>query len=427
MIEFALFAGLMLAVALLFLLRTFAGKGRLTKVNRKELNITLFQQKKAELDKDLKEGSLEQEQYESSLIELEQQLLQDIPEEDPARPVRAERSKPAMIAVLISIPAAAIGLYAWLGSPQALNYQYAQTMPQNPHANGMPANGQQKTLSVAEMVGKLEQRMKQNPKDAKGWNMLARSYIYLREYKKAVGAYEKLVQLVPNHPQILSDYADVIGVTQGGSLKGKPHELLQKALTLDPNNLKALWLSGTYYYQQKEYKRAIQLWQRLQTMLKPNTEDARMVATILAQAQAKMTGKPVVRPAPGILDQKQTQQTTTAGASIQGHVSLDASLQNKVQPGDTVFIYARAAKGPRMPLAILRKQVKDLPLDFTLDDSMAMMPQMKLSNFQQVIVSARVSRSGNAITQSGDLIGSVPVDISKNSNKLNITINQVVK
>jgi len=203
-------------------------------------------------------------------------------------------------------------------------------------------------------------------------------------------------------PVLLAEYADLLAVRANGQLEGKPLELVQKALKLDPNNNMSLALAGTAAYERRDYAEATRYWDRLYKLLPPESEDAKALAATLAEIREKNGGPPVA-PAG---------KQAVSGKTVSGRAVLAASLAAKVQPGDTVFVYARAIDGPRIPLAVLRAHAQDLPLSFTLDDALAINPEMKLSGASQVKIEARISKSGNATPQQGDLVGeSAPVKV----------------
>ena len=199
--------------------------------------------------------------------------------------------------------------------------------------------------------------------------------------------------------------------------RGKSLELIERALKADPTHWKALALAGTAAFNRKDYKGAVAYWERMKATVPPGSPIAGSIDASIAEARElgglqAQPGARQVRPRPSPRRRRRRvprpQAATLPGATIGGTVSLAPALAARAAPTDTVFIFARASEGPRMPLAILRKQVKDLPVAFTLDDSMAMAPNFALSNFPSVIVGARISKSGNASPQSGDLEGSRP-------------------
>jgi cytochrome c-type biogenesis protein CcmH len=260
---------------------------------------------------------------------------------------------------------------------------------------------------IAAMVKRLEARLEKEPQDATGWALLARSYVVMQRYTEAVAAYARAAALLPNNADVLADYADAVAMSKGRRLDDESIPLLERALKIDPMQWKALALAGTAAFERKDYKSAISYWEKLQSRAEPGSEFARSVAATIQEAR-ELGG---IKPAAEIAKSPPTGGASAAplpaasGGSVKGAVTLSGALAGKTNPADTVFIFARAAEGPRMPLAIVRRQVKDIPLTFTLDDSMAMSPEMKLSKFKDVIVGARISRSGNATPQSGDLQG----------------------
>ena len=268
------------------------------------------------------------------------------------------------------------------------------------------------------MTAKLAQRMAANPDDPVGWLMLGRAYKALERYPDAVQALQEANRRKPNQPEILVEYAEALALQHGRSLDGEPMRLLERALKIDPNHPKALTLAGAAAFEAKDYKRAIAYWERLLGQVPADSELAQALKTGLAQAR-QLAG---VKPPPAAAA---SSAPLAAAETIRGEVRLAAALAGRAGPQDTVFVVARAAEGPRMPLAVVRSQVKDLPLRFALDDSQAMAPQMKLSGFSKVIVTARISKSGNAMPQSGDLQGaSAPV--RPGASGVVITIDSVV-
>jgi cytochrome c-type biogenesis protein CcmH len=254
----------------------------------------------------------------------------------------------------------------------------------------------------------MEQKLASNPDNPEGWFLLARSYSELERFSDAARAYDQLTRLVPNDAQLWADYADVLAMVHDQSLQGVPSKLLNKALELDPNNGKALALSGSAAMERGDYAMAVKYWESLLKLIPADTEDAKLVEGGIQQARSFLqikSGKAPMQAQRATTEEKQP----TAGAGgkerITGTVTLSDAVKVHAQPDDTLFVLVRAAQGPKMPLAIVRKQVRDLPLQFALDDSMAMSPQMKMSNFDQVVVIARVSKSGNAMPQPGDLQG----------------------
>lgn len=269
----------------------------------------------------------------------------------------------------------------------------------------------------------LEEKVAQNPNDPEALVVLARSYVDLGRYADGSRIYESLVKIIPDEPILWADYADALAMTHG-SLRGAPTKLLERALELDPNHAKSLALSGSAAMERGDYQIAIRHWEKLLKLLPAeDVENTRMIKEAVAEAKQMLAHTKGGKVAPA-LDQINEPASNAAVAGkerITGIVTLSAALKGQADPNDTLFVLARAAQGPKMPLAILRKQVKDLPFSFSLDDSMAMQPEMKMSNFDQIVVVARVSKSGNAMPQPGDLMGmSKPLALGSKGIKVDI-------
>jgi len=283
------------------------------------------------------------------------------------------------------------------------------------------------------MVEKLAQRMQKDPNDGEGWAMLARSYSVMERNEEALNAYARAVALRPDDAALLVDYADAMGVKNQRNLSGEPMKLIARALKVDPANLKGLALAGTESFVRKDYMGAVRYWSEVHKVGPSENPLVQQVASSLQEARSR-AGLPAPNasvPAPSPVEvpgsaSGPTAKAQGAAASVRGTVSLPSALRGQVGPEDTVFIFARPASGGRMPLAALRVQVKDLPYQFTLDDSKSMSSAMPLSTSQQVVLGARISKSGDAIPQPGDLSGQVgPVALG--SSGISLEINEVRK
>jgi cytochrome c-type biogenesis protein CcmH len=351
-------------------------------------------------------GVLSAAQYDDA----RQALDKRIAEAGAAAPSQTAGSKPLLLGVATFVSALTVAGYAWLGTPHALNSELAAAAaaPANPDR---PVTQEQ----IEAMVETLSARVKAQPNDAESWAMLGRAQVVLGKHAEAVPALKQAVALRTDDAALLTEYADALAVTNGRNLDGEPSRLLAQALTIEPNNTKALLLSGMHAFQQKDYAKSLQQWEKV-VQLAPGGELAQQLQGVIAEARQRAGGAAPAASATAV---------ATTGASVSGTVTLSPSLAAKARPDDTVFVFARAAEGPRMPLAIVRKQVKDLPLTFKLDDSMAMSPAAKLSTTPRVVVGARVSASGQATPQAGDLQGfSAPV--APGATGLTIQITDVV-
>ncbi len=384
-IPFLIAAALLALLALAWLLRPLlrratSGQG----TSRQALNTTIYRDQLAELERDRTSGSIAAADFEQARAELQRRLLQDAAVADEALAAPRPEKRTALALALL-LPLAAGLLYAWLGNPAAMQPRAAQHQI---------AAGQ-----IDEMIAKLAARLEKNPQDTQGWAMLGRSYKALGRFEEAENAFVRAGDMVNDDPVLLTEYADLLAVRANNSLEGRPMELVRKALQLDPANTMALALAGTAAYNRQDFPEATRYWERLLELLPPESEDARGLTATLAEIREKSGGKPVAK----IVTEKPAK--AVAAKSVSGSVTLAPALAGKVQAGDTLFVYARPAEGSRMPLAVLRVHASDLPLTFTLDDSMAISPDLKLSGATLVKIEARVSRSGQANRQPGDLIG----------------------
>jgi cytochrome c-type biogenesis protein CcmH len=354
-------------------------------------NLQVLKMQLQQLDQDLAQGGLDAAQHRSARAEIERRVLEE--ESVAAAPVRTGSPRATLLLLAVAVPVLVLGLYASLGNPAAIS----------PQARATP--GEPTPQDVEAMVAKLAERMEKQPPgnvaDLEGWVMLGRSYAVMQRYPEASRAFSRALQLAPGDAQVLVDQADVLAMQQGGNLLGEPLRLIEQALQNDPSNLKALALAGTAAFDRKDYSAAIGYWGRARAGAPQDSEFARSLDQSIADARAAAGG--------GSLASAGTAASAAAPAagaqSISGRVSLAPTLASRVAPGDTLFVFARAAEGPRIPLAILKRSAAELPLNFTLDDSMAMSPELKLSGFANVVISARISKSGDAMPQSGDLEG----------------------
>lgn len=390
---------LFLAVALAFvlppLLRRDVRPGQPdSRVDRKEANVAIYYDQLAELKADLDSGELDAAQYEDARREIEKRLSEDVPSEPaPVSAAKADRWPGFVLAG--AIPALAIAMYMGLGNPDALLVSRADV-----------GQGQH---NAAPMIAALEAKLKAKPDDAAGWYMLARSYASIGKYDESARAFEKAAELFPDDARLLADYADALAMAQGQNLQGKPLELINKALKLNPNDEKTLNLAASAAYQNKDFAQAASYWRRLLKLIPPDAEIAKDIAAAIEEAD-KLASTLGGLDNPSKMSEKggageKTDQPQPGAAAISGMVTVSKELIARVSPTDRVFIFAQAPQGPKMPIASLKIDPGQLPYRFTLDDAVSMSPNDKLSNHAEVTISARVSKSGQAMAQSGDLQG----------------------
>lgn len=378
MILFWVIGAALAAAALILVLRPLLFMKKEAQVSRGEANVSVYRDQLRELDADLAAGTLAQADYERARAELEARVLEDVEEESPPRR-RSARS--LTVALALAVPLCAAGLYLAVGNPAAIE---------------SPA------VHLQTMVERLAAHLRENPDDGAGWKLLGRAYASLERFPEAADAYAKAAVRAPRDAQLLADFAEALAMARGRSLEGEPEQLIARALELEPENLKALALAGTAAFARKDYAAAAARWEKMLPLVAADSEEARSIQASIDEAKS-------------LLEKRE----------LKGTVSLSAKLKAKAAPEDTVFIFARAAEGPPMPLAVLRKQVRDLPLAFSLDDSMAMAPGMRLSGFPRVIVAARVSKSGEAAPRPGDLQGS-SAPVANDAQGVSVVIDGVV-
>ena len=389
MIVFWIIAGLMIAAALLFVLPPLVGRRALSGgASHGQANLQIYRDQLRELESDLSQGVIGKEHYAAARAEIERRALDESIDLDEAQ-VPAQVQWTLVSVIGIALPALAIAMYLAVGTPAAL----APGAMQPPADQGHALTPER----IQAMISGLAERLKANPEDPEGWVMLAKSYTALGQFNEAAAAYAEAVQRVPNNAQLLVDYADTLGMARGRSLDGEPERLIARALQVDPANVKALALAGTVAFNRKEYSKAAELWRRLLAVLPPEADLARRIQSSLAEAET-LAGKEGGK---GMMPAAQS-SPAESGAFVAGRVQLSQDALRDLSGGETVFVFARAAEGPRMPVAIYRTTVSALPAAFRLDDSTLMSPDRKLSQVGSLVVGARVSRSGSATPSEGD-------------------------
>jgi cytochrome c-type biogenesis protein CcmH len=372
-----------------------------------EKTLSIFRQQFAELEQDRVNGVLTDELCQQARRELERRLLEETGTTDMAPKVdrRQMNSRPVAFALAVIVPTVSGLIYWQIGNPLAMTQPTAASLS----AQGGPEGAHSSGDALEGLVERLKQKMAQNPNDGVGWGLLARSYVGLGRYAEAASIYEKAVTLIPDDAQLLADYADTLGVVHGRKLEGKPEVLIQQALKIDPLNVKALMLAGTVAFNRKNFARAAKDWEQARANL-PADVDPEMTQQLTAAieearsqlggGQSMMSG--LTEPAASA---RPTGQASGQPRVIKGTVAMAPSLAGKGSPTDTLFVFAREMNGPPMPVSIVRATRKDLPFTFQLDDSTSPMPSRKLSNAGPVVIVARLSKSGQAMPQDGDLEG----------------------
>jgi cytochrome c-type biogenesis protein CcmH len=413
MTAFWIAAGLLTALVVVILCWPLLRQRHSASTSRKAINTAIYRDQMAELDRDLASGAVARDDHATAREELERRVLEDVAD-DNAAVVTAPRRLPLTgLALGVALPAAALALYFSLGNPAALD----------PSAQKSAAPT---AAEVEKMVATLAEKLEKNPENLQGWVMLGRSYKVMGRFDEAARAFEKAGSAMESEPELMLEVAELSAEQNQGKVEGKGLKLLKQVLKDQPDNPQALVLAGTDAYFRQNYPDAARYWERVLAQVPPDSEDARNLTAGLEKIRSMM-GQPAAKPAPKAETAVKPEAKANAGAtSVSGRVSLAPALQAKAGPDDTVYIFARHANGPRMPLAVLRVKVSDLPKDFSLDDSMAMSPDLKISSASELRIEARVSKTGDAISKPGDLSGEIS-PVKPGAQKLQLLIDKVVQ
>ena len=403
MMGFLAAGALALVLVLVLLFRPFLFKKSDAHVSRRQLNTAIYRDQIARLEQDRASNMIGESDYVQARAELQRRVIDDTRDADDTAIVRAP--KKTMLALGLLLPIAAMSLYLLVGSPATLD----------------KVNGPQRAATqqdVDRLVANLALKLEKEPDNLQGWAMLGRSYKMLGRNVEAEQAFVRAGSFLDNDAQLLAIYAELAATNANGDFSGKPAQLIEKALRVDPQNAMALWLAGTAAYRKNQFDVALRIWERLAPQVEPDSEDARMLQQAIDAAYSAL-GKSASQGAAVQPNAK----STIASPSVSGRVELDAALKSKVGPGDTVMVIARVP-GSRMPIAVLRVRVTELPLTFTLDDSLAMSPQARISTASSVEVEARISKSGMAQAESGDLVSAVQT-VKVGANGVALRVNAV--
>ncbi len=402
MITFYIAAIVLVLLVLAALFRPFFWKTTVHHASRQQLNAAIYKEEIAKLEKERSEGLIDGATYEISHAEMRQRLFQDTSEDDGVAVLGSP--KKTIIALTIFIPVIAAAMYFWLGSAQQI-------------ADG-GAKQQVAQQDVEKMVAGLAAKMEQDPSNLKGWAMLARSYKVMGRPKDAEKAYDRAGSYLDTDPQLLADYADVSASNANGSFEGKPQAIINRALKADPNNMMALWLAGTADYNRGDYKGAVQVWGRLAKLLPADSEDMKMIQGSILEAR----GKANLPPEP-LVSQATSPVAAVSSKNINGTVEINPDLKSRIKPDYIVMVIARAP-GARMPVAIMRGKAADLPLRFVLNDALAMTPDALISNLSEATIEVRISKSGQAKAEPGDLYSEIQT-VKVGTNNLKVVVDQV--
>ncbi|MCK5394832.1 MAG: c-type cytochrome biogenesis protein CcmI [Gammaproteobacteria bacterium] len=427
---------LMLLVAIGILVYPLLKARQYSPLAYKDSNLKINDEKIKELDVDLKEGRIDQHYYKAAREELDRELLIDIPMESKETAaehyVNTARRHPALASLIsVFVPMLALLLYLDLGMHNASDELVVENQKQ-------AAAQSTQQPSVEEMASKLEAHIEKNGGTAQEWTMLGRAHKYLGRYDLAAKAFTVALDTDTNNAQLMLESAEILALNNNREFTPEARELVLKAYALEPDNVNALWFAGVAEYQYGNYRQAIQHLTRMLPLAGKDEGVVKSVVSVIAESREKLVAAGNEMPeletllgvkansmavAPSAAEDKTSVETGQTSLRVMVDISTEA--RGKFNASDLVFVYAKAKRGPRMPLAAHRLTLADLPVTVVLDDSMAMVEGMNLSAFSQLVVSARVTKSGAAIAQSGDYLGHVDVE-NKSAAVLEVVIDTIV-
>ena len=389
-----------------------------------QANAAVYREQLAELDREYELGNLNDDELNVARDELTRRLLEDVGPDALAADVSSQPERKAntvvwrkpwvlMSSLIFLVPVSAMLMYAVLGQPAALDPMALK--------QGVDSSAEVTPEKLTEMATALTRRLQDEPNNVEGWVMLGRVQRARGQFAEADDALRKALNLSQDD-NLAIERAEVLAQKNGGNFAGEPWAIIQRVLTADPHHLNALFLAGSASYSEENFRSALRFWERAREVVPADSPDAPELDRAMAEARDKM-GLPS---SPPLAAQAPNAAPANAQARISGRVSLIKELADKAAPTDTVFVYATPVSGSRMPVAIVRTTVAKLPFDFVLDDSTSMNPSAKLSSMSEVTVRVRISKSGQAMAQPGDLGVSVsPVKLG--SSGLNLMVREALQ
>jgi len=432
---------LMLLVAIVLLVYPLLKARHKLSLAYKESNLKINDEKIKELDLDLKEGRIDQAYYKSAREELDRELLIDIPTENQQTAALhytgvAKRQPAVALMISIFIPMLVLLLYLDLGMHSASDDSFIAS--QQPSSQQQQSQGQptEPLPSVEEMASKLEAHIEKNGGTVQEWTMLGRAHKHLGRYELAAKAFAVALEKDTNNTQLMIESAEMMALNNNRMFTPEARELVLKAYALEPDNANVLWFAGVAEYQHGNYQQAIDHLMILLPLARGEDEVMKSVISIVAKSREQLIAEGVempelaemldVEPVVEVDSSLTASKATASITSLNVTVDISDEVREKFAAGDSVFVYAKAKQGPRMPLAVQRMTLAALPTTVVLDDSMAMVEGMNLSSFDQLVLSARVTKSGSAIAQSGDFIGQIEVTDKNTKTMLNIVIDAAI-
>ena len=416
---FFLIATVLVCIAVGSLVRVILREPISQEVAREQKNIEVARQRLEELRQRIAVGEIESADVETLQEEIERGLLIDLDETNAEEGFQIHSSRDKVnrwtaVAVASVIPIVAGALYLVLGQPSVISNP--------PVANTQVADGglldnetNLEAQAFEEKTQEVMRRLAEQPDDALGWDTLARLFVAQERFAEAAGALKKFRELTGDSADVLVREANALAFANNGELRGEPESLIDRALELDPQHFGALFLAGFAVALRQDYQSALDYWHKAET-LSPNEDVRSEIRRLISGAEAEIVGTSSST-GDGV-------STVAAGQSVRVSVSVEPAILEQVDPQDSVFIFARALQGPAVPLAVVKRQVKDLPIVIELDDNSAMVPNMTISAFDKISIVARISRSGTAQAASGDFFGETGAIEPKITSEVAVTISE---
>lgn len=406
---FVLSALALTALVVLILMWSLLRTRLVASPNVAHANQQVYRQQLKDLETEWAQGALTADEYAQNRTELLGRLLEDTAQTDAPAPQQAPRSLVSAMVLAVFLPVAAMSTYLWLGRVEGLNPPM------------VAADDKDNRAELEAMAASLAQKLEAGGGDAQRWVMLGRTYRALDQYDKALPAYQKALSLGADD-DIALERAEVLAQHNGGDFKGEPWAVIRQVLAKNARHFSGLLLAGSASYSQGDYKAAIRFWQQARDQLAPGNEEIQGIDMALNKAR-EMAGEAPLPPQSSAANPAAKSSAASTTAAISGRVSVDPALKATIAPSDVVFVYATPVDGQKMPLAIVRKTAADLPFEFVLDDSSAMSPERKLSSQSKVMLKVRISKTGEAMTRSGDWMGVLDA-VAVGSRNVRLIVNQ---
>ncbi len=400
-------------LTLLILWRPLNTRSELKMESIQQRNIAIAKERSLEIESSYEAEDISEEDRDQALADLQRALADELASSAELKDQFKQAPKASALLVLALIPVLAYGVYT-----ATTNYQPGFT-----RAPDMAQAGDDAAPSFEEIIAKLEQAVESNPQDQQGLYLLAQSYAQLGRYSESAALFKQLLALTGPEPDLIVSYVDAKAMENDRVFNEEMAGMLDEALSRDPKHISGLWLGGLAEQQLGRAEKALRRWMILKPLLQENAEASQELDILIAQVSEELGPKAAqVKLEFAQLSAASAEAASAAGLTVT--VSLAPELEAQISDSDTVFIFAKAKSGPPMPLAASRQPVSALPITIKLDDSMAMLPQMKLSNFAEVLVGARISKSGQAISQPGDLESELITSSNSSPDTIEIVISK---